>query len=42
MTLGDVDEYLLRVPADKRAGMMDSSKRIEAVLLNMENRWKTR
>jgi hypothetical protein len=35
VTLGDVDEYLQRVPADKRAGMMDSSKRIEAVLLNM-------
>ncbi|HZX91981.1 MAG TPA: peptidylprolyl isomerase [Rudaea sp.] len=35
LTLGDVDEYLQHVPADKRAGMMDSPKRIEAVLLNM-------
>jgi peptidyl-prolyl cis-trans isomerase C len=35
VTLGDIDEYLQHVPAEKRAGMMDSPKRIEAVLLNM-------
>jgi hypothetical protein len=35
VTLGDVDEFLQRVPADKRPGMMDSPKRIEGLLLNM-------
>ncbi len=35
VTLQDVDDYMQRVPADKRAGMMDSPKRIEALLLNM-------
>jgi hypothetical protein len=35
VTLGDVDEFVQRVPVDKRAGMMDSPKRIEGLLLNM-------
>jgi peptidyl-prolyl cis-trans isomerase C len=35
LTFQDIDDYMQRVPADKRAGMMDSPKRIEALLLNM-------
>jgi len=35
VTLQDVDAYMQRVPAAKRAGMMDSPKRIEALLLNL-------
>src|SRR3569832_1618136 len=35
ITLQDVDDVMQRVPVDKRAGMMDSPKRIEALLLNM-------
>jgi len=35
LTFQDIDEYMQRVPAGKRAGMMDSPKRIEALLLNM-------
>ena len=35
VTLQDVDDYMQRVPAGKRAGMMDSPKRIEALLLNL-------
>ena len=35
ITLQDVDDYMQRVPVEKRAGMMDSPRRIEALLLNM-------
>ena len=35
LTFQDIDDYMQRIPADKRAGMMDSPKRIEALLLNM-------
>ena len=35
ITFEDIDAYMQRVPADKRAGMMDSPKRIEALLLNL-------
>lgn len=35
LTFQDIDDYMHRVPPDKRAGMMDSPKRIEALLLNM-------
>jgi peptidyl-prolyl cis-trans isomerase C len=35
VTFGDVDEFVQRVPADKRAAAMDSPRRIEALLLNM-------
>ena len=35
LTLGDIDAYMQRVPEDKRASMMNSSKRIEGLLLNM-------
>ncbi|HET7064743.1 MAG TPA: peptidylprolyl isomerase [Rudaea sp.] len=35
LTFQDIDDYMQRVPADKRAGIMDSPKRIEALLLNM-------
>lgn len=35
VTLQDVDDYMNRVPAAKRAGMMDSPKRIEALLQNL-------
>lgn len=35
LTFQDIDDYMQRVPAGKRAGMMDSPKRIEALLLNM-------
>ena len=35
ITLQDIDSYMQRVPADKRAGTLDSSKRVEALLLNM-------
>jgi peptidyl-prolyl cis-trans isomerase C len=35
LTFQDIDDYMQRVPVGKRAGMMDSPKRIEALLLNM-------
>ncbi|HSE11890.1 MAG TPA: peptidylprolyl isomerase [Rudaea sp.] len=35
ITFQDIDEYMQHVPADKRAPMMDSPKRIEALLLTM-------
>jgi peptidyl-prolyl cis-trans isomerase C len=35
VTLGDVDQYMQRVPEDKRAGFIDSPKRVESMLLNM-------
>lgn len=35
ITFQDIDDYMQHVPVDKRAGLMDSPKRIEALLLNM-------
>jgi peptidyl-prolyl cis-trans isomerase C len=35
VTLQDVDDYMQRVPADKRAALMDSPKRIENLLFSM-------
>jgi parvulin-like peptidyl-prolyl isomerase len=35
ITLADVDNYMQRVPEDKRAATLDSPKRVEALLLSM-------
>jgi hypothetical protein len=35
LTFQDIDDYMQHIPPDKRAGVMDSPKRIEALLLNM-------
>lgn len=35
VTFGEIDEFVGRVPPDKRAATMDSPRRIEALLLNM-------